>query len=201
MTTERELGCRYSSLLKLPYFDPVRMLTIDPMHNLYLGTAKYIFTNIWIKEGLITNTLLINERISSLVVPPEVRFSRLPAQMEHSSSLTAELWMLWVNYYSLYCLYQILPREHLECWRHFVLASRLLCKRQLSKDEVRIADALLLQFCRRFEVIYGPEAVTPNIHLHAHLADCIEDYGPMSNFWLFSFERLNGVLGNEPTNN
>ena len=109
--------------------------------------------------------------------------------------------MLWVNYYSLYCLYQILPREHLECWRHFVLASRLLCKHQLSKDEVRIADALLLQFCRRFEVLYGPEAVTPNIHLHAHLADCIEDYGPMSNFWLFSFERLNGVLGNEPTNN
>ena len=86
--------------------------------------------------------------------------------------------MLWVNYYSLYCLYQILPREHLECWRHFVLASRLLCKHQLSKDEVRIADALLLQFCRRFEVLYGPEDVTPNIHLHAHWADCIENYGP-----------------------
>ena len=68
--------------------------------------------------------------------------------------------MLWVNYYSLYCLYQILPREHLEHWRHFVLASRLLCTRQLSKDEVRIADALLLQFCRRFEVLYGPEDVT-----------------------------------------
>ena len=37
---ESELGCRYSSLLKLSYFDTVWMLTIDPMHNLYLGTAS-----------------------------------------------------------------------------------------------------------------------------------------------------------------
>ena len=55
---ESELGCRYSSLLKLSYFDTVQMLTIDPMHNLYLGTAKYIFNDIWIKNGLITNAHL-----------------------------------------------------------------------------------------------------------------------------------------------
>ena len=42
-----QYGCRYSCLLKLPYFDPVTMLTIDPMHNLYIGTAKYMFSKIW----------------------------------------------------------------------------------------------------------------------------------------------------------
>ena len=179
------------------------MLIIDPMYNSYLGTAMYIFNGIWLKRGLITKTSIekINERIMSLVVPPEVRFGRLPACMEHSSLLTAEQWMLWVNYYSLYCLYQIIPHEYLVCWRHFVLASRLLCKRQLSKDEIKVADSLLLQFCRRFELLYGHEAVTPNIHLHAHLTDYIEDYGPMSTFWLYSFEHFNGVLGDEPTNN
>ena len=30
---ESRLGCRYSVLLKLPYFNPIRMLVIDPMHN------------------------------------------------------------------------------------------------------------------------------------------------------------------------
>ena len=149
-----------------------------------MGSAKYIFTNIWIKRGVIMNTLLINEGISSLVVPPKVWFSCLPAQMEHSSSLTVDEWMLWVNCYSLYCVY--LPHGHLECWRHIVLASRLLFKHQLNKDEVRIANALLLQFCCWFEVRYGPEAVTPNIHLYAHLSDCIEDFGPMSNFVSFA---------------
>ena len=31
--------------------------------------------------------------------------------------------------------------------------------------------------------------------------DCVRDFGPMCSFWLFSFERLNGILGDEPTNN
>ena len=38
---ESELGCRYSSLLKLPYFDAPTMLVIDPMHCLFLGLAKH----------------------------------------------------------------------------------------------------------------------------------------------------------------
>ena len=39
---ESEVGCRYYCLLQLPYFDPVKMTVIDPMHNLYLGTAKRV---------------------------------------------------------------------------------------------------------------------------------------------------------------
>ena len=36
---ESELGCRYSCLLELPYFN-VRMLTVDPMHNHKENHAK-----------------------------------------------------------------------------------------------------------------------------------------------------------------
>ena len=39
------------------------------------------------------------------------------------------------------------------------------------------------------------------MHLHMHLADCVQDYGPVYSFWLFSFERYNGILGKYPTNN
>jgi len=47
---ELQLGCRYSSLLDLPYFDPPTMLVIDPMHNLFLGLAKH-FTKKNFSEG------------------------------------------------------------------------------------------------------------------------------------------------------
>ena len=43
---ESEFGCRYSCLLQLPYFDPVKMTIIDPMHNLYLGTAKRVWSTL-----------------------------------------------------------------------------------------------------------------------------------------------------------
>ena len=52
---ESHYGCKYSALLKLPYFDPICMVSLDPMHNLFLGTAKYVMKNIWIKENILTN--------------------------------------------------------------------------------------------------------------------------------------------------
>jgi hypothetical protein len=45
------------------------------------------------------------------------------------------------------------------------------------------------------------ESATPNKHLHCHLAECIKEYGPIHYFWLFSFERYNGILEGLPTNN
>lgn len=39
-----------------------------------------------------------------------------------------------------------------------------------------------------------------NMHLHAHLQRCVLDFGPVYSFWLFSFERENGILGSFPTN-
>ena len=64
-----------------------------------------------------------------------------------------------------------------------------------------ILAQILLRFCVNFERFYGGSAVTPNIHMHCHLVDCIKDFGPVSSFWLFSFERFNGILGEKPTNN
>ena len=46
---ESRLGVRYSVLLNLPYFDPVRFTVIDIMHNLFLGTGKRMF-ELWIKK-------------------------------------------------------------------------------------------------------------------------------------------------------
>ena len=39
---ESKAGCRYSELSRLPYLDAPKMLTIDLMHNLFLGTFKEI---------------------------------------------------------------------------------------------------------------------------------------------------------------
>lgn len=43
---EKEYGVRYSVLLELDYFDPVRMTVIDPMHNLFIGIDK-LMISLW----------------------------------------------------------------------------------------------------------------------------------------------------------
>ena len=47
----------------------------------------------------------------------------------------------------------------------------------------------------------GTSVITPNMHLHCHLRECLLDYGPVYSFWLFSFERFNGILEHFPSNN
>ena len=64
-----------------------------------------------------------------------------------------------------------------------------MCSVLISCGNAKVADRLLMEFCQRFESLYGSEYVTPNMHLHCHLYDCILDFGPIYSFWLFSFER------------
>ena len=57
---ESEFGCRYSALVRLPYFDPLRMLTIDPMHNLYLGSGKHML-HLWLEHDLLSSSHIDSE--------------------------------------------------------------------------------------------------------------------------------------------
>lgn len=198
---ESELGCRYTALLNLPYFDPVRMLMIDPMHNLFLGTSKHVTQHIWIAKNILSTEKLttIHKRLQNVQLPVDI--GRLPTRINSGATFTAEQWMNWTIYFSIYCLYGLLTSDEMECWRHFVLACRRLCKRNISQDDITIADGLLLRFCKRIARIYGADCITPNMHMHCHLAECIKDFGPLHAFWLFSFERYNGLLGNQPNNN
>ena len=49
---QRDFGVHYSELGRLPYFNVIRCHVIDPMHNLYLGTAKHVMKT-WRECGII----------------------------------------------------------------------------------------------------------------------------------------------------
>lgn len=198
---ETATGVKYSVLLELDYFNPIRFNIIDPMHNLFLGTAKTILRDVWLSRGIISHKQLdsIQTRVNCVVVPPNI--GRIPRKIASSfAEFTAEQWKNWTNIYSLFALRDLLPTAHYRCWEAFVLACRLLCSTCISAEELQKADLLLLQFCRKVEELYGSSVVTPNMHLHCHLRECVMDFGPIYSFWLFSFERYNGILGDFPTN-
>lgn len=197
---ETETGIEYSVLVELDYFDPIRFTIIDPMHNLFLGTAKTVM-KIWMKNGLIKeeNFELLQARVDSMMVPSDI--GRIPRKILSSfGSFTAEQWKNWVVVYSMFALRGILPQADYVCWQTFVLACFFLCRRAVSEHDVIKADLLLIKFCQKVEELYGKCVITPNMHLHGHLVDCIKDYGSVYGFWLFPFERYNGILGSFHTN-
>ena len=70
----------------------------------------------------------------------------------------------------------------------------------MTKSDVDIGHGLFLQFCKKAEVLYGRDFITPNKHLHLHLWDCVLDYGNPYSFWCFAFERYNYVMQHIHTN-
>ena len=116
------------------------------------------------------------------------RHSSEPGNISSSfSGFTADQWKNWTSVYSLFALKGILPEDHLQCWRFFVLACKTLGKRVLTDSDIEIGDRYLMQFCKPFEALYGKDLVTPNMHLHGHLKECLLDYGPFHSFWCFQW--------------
>ena len=177
------------------------MLAVDPMHNLFLGTGKHMI-NIWLQKGLLNCSQFseIQKFVDSMSAPCSV--GRIPRKIETGfAGFKADQFKNWITLYSIPALFSILPTADLECWRRFVLACRLICKQSLSFTDIGLIDALLMKFCLRVEQLYGKDVISPNMHMHGHLRDVIKDYGPIQEFWLYSFERFNGILGNQPYSN
>ena len=197
----KEYRARYSVLFELPYYNCIRSVPIDPMHSLFLGTAKHIM-NTWKSLELLDKTKfsIIQSRIKSCNVPSSI--GRIPTKVEACiGSLTADEWKNWTCIYSPFALWDVLPSEHMECWLKFAHACRIICQPILQKDEISKIHELLIEFCKTCERLYGPEFCTMNLHLHCHMGECLYDFGPSHGFWCFAFERCNGILGSYPNNN
>ena len=78
-TLATKYGVYYSSLLQLENFNPLRFTAIDPMHNLFLGTAKHVF-KLWIEKNLLSKKDLkvLEDRINYFDVGTGI--GRLPQE-------------------------------------------------------------------------------------------------------------------------
>jgi len=196
---ELKCGSRFTQLMNLKYYDCVRFAIIDPMHNLYLGTAKRIMQKQWL--DLLTNNDLsmIQERVDNCMYTGTI--GRIPRKITSSfSSLTADEWKNWTLILSLISLFDILPSEHLSCWKYFVSACKIYSSPAVSLIEIDQAHDSMCKFFLAAEQLYGPRFLTIYSHVHLHLSTSYKDYGPCYGFWLFSFERYNGLLGKYHTN-
>ena len=82
----------------------------------------------------------------------------------------------------------------------FADACRLLISTRITYSQIQDAHNFLVQFVQDTARLYEDSAVTPNMHLHLHLRDELQNFGCIQAFWVFSFERYNGYLKDAETN-
>ena len=136
---------------------------------------------------------ILQEKVDS--INPPAGIGRIPRKIGSAfSSFTADEWKHWTILYSVHILFGVIPDENYECWCLFVDACRILCQLTITPDEVKKAHFCIINYCKRFQEVYGEEFCTPNMHMACHLQLNLLDYGPLAAFWAFSFERYNGIL-------
>ena len=87
--------------MKLPYFSALRFLVVDPMHNLFLGTANHFLKAVWLESGVISQAQfeIIQHRVDLATTPSGI--GRIPNKISSGfSSFTADQWKHWVVYFS-----------------------------------------------------------------------------------------------------
>ena len=59
-------------LIELSYFDAICFTIVDPMHNLFLGTAKHTMKNLWLENSVLSKAQMktLQTHIDT-IEPPE----------------------------------------------------------------------------------------------------------------------------------
>ena len=190
----QECGVKYSEIIMIPEFDIIRSHVIDPMHCLFLGLAKHTIQT-WKEKGVLSHNKfkLLQEKVDSIIPPSKI--GRIPRKVESGfASFTADEWKNWIVLYSIYALHGIIEEQHFKCWCLLVESCSILLEPVLSRSQIEEAHGYLINFCKSFELLYGSECCTPNMHMCCHIKDCLLDFGPLSAFWCFPYERYNGLL-------
>ena len=156
----------------------------------------------------------IQDVIKSMVVPSWV--SSVPAHFGESvtGTLKADEWRTLATIYLpialMICWGRVAPGSGAAMSQHLqgvldhtmllVSAIHLASRRTTTRTVARKYKQYMTQYMRDLETIHPHARYTPNLHASVHIADFIEQFGPVHSWWTFPFERLIGQLQNIQTN-
>lgn len=188
-------------------FDHVNVIdsfAIDYMHGIALGIFKDLLmiwlgikripehSNLIYKIKSVENRKIFNKRILNL--KPHLTFNRKPRSIFEVLNFKASELLYCMFYYVRYALNGLLPTRVIKHFEKLSSGIYTLCQKNIKFSEVREACTMLNDFANEYEEIYGPGAVTMNLHLLKHYFDVISNCGPLWSYSLFGFENSIGQL-------
>lgn len=180
-------------------FNLVDGFSIDYLHFGLLGILKKLM-DLWLspcnhaKPYYITKAKqdALNKRILS--IKPVSEITRRPRSIFDRADYKGNEYRSLLLYYLRYCLVDLLPMKYIN---HFQLLSSsiyMLLGRNITPETRSLAETRLNRFADEYELLYGKDNVTMNIHLCRHAASSVDNVGPLWAQSAFGFETNNGVL-------
>lgn len=198
----------FSILNNVPKFLPLTNTPIDYMHLICLGVVKKIIL-FWMKGpfSVRLNTRSINKISHMLILFRNTtpnNFVRRPRSIKDVKQWKTIEFRNFLLYTGPIVLRYILKEDIYIYFLTLHAAITILIRPNLCQKElINFAEALIDHFVASFEILYGKQYVSHNVHNLLHICSDIRTYGPLDNFSAFRFENYMHLLkdGYENTKN
>ncbi|XP_046393433.1 uncharacterized protein LOC124161213 [Ischnura elegans] len=179
--------------------DFIRGIGIDTMHSVFGGVFKALM-HLWFDAkhkkcsfSLHNYIHKIDSRLSKIIPPIFIFRSPRSIKMHLSFYKTSE-YKHFLLYWAIPVLCDILPSTLLNHLYQLVQATFMLHKHSVSLDDINTAHTHLVNFVKQYEIHYGPQFMTANLHSLLHLAENVKDLGPAFETSCFPLEGLLGTM-------
>lgn len=171
----------------------ITQFPLESMHLIDLGITKKILTAIAKKKTInpvsSSNIISISEVLLSLkpFIPRE--FARKPRTLLELPRWKATEFREFSLYTGIVALKEHVPEE---IYEHFLLLHcfyRILSSSP-NTENLRKAQLMTTNFVELFPVLYGRSSISYNVHNILHIAECVEQFGDLSNFSAYNFENF-----------
>ncbi|KAE8752310.1 hypothetical protein FOCC_FOCC001103 [Frankliniella occidentalis] len=197
---ERYCGIKGPTILSDMLDNMFSMMSIDSMHCIYLGLMRQML-RLWFDKDFKhlpfsshVQSSTISARLLSLTPPHFLQ--RLHQPVEKLVHWKASEFRSFLFYVSLVLLQGVLKPHVYNHFALFVKGVALLNSSSISPSDIVTAGTLLRQFVQEFQVIYGVDNMSHNVHMCTHLDHVVRLLGPLWATSCFQFEDINGRLKN-----
>uniref|UniRef100_A0A1Y1L231 DUF4218 domain-containing protein n=1 Tax=Photinus pyralis TaxID=7054 RepID=A0A1Y1L231_PHOPY len=187
-----------SPLINLP-LGMVTSFAIDYMHCICLGVMRKLL-NTWARgplnvrfSGFVINS--ISNYLQSLKPHIPVEFNRKPRSILELNRWKATEFRMFLLYVGPIVLKNKCDVAIYENFLLFHTATTILaCEGHIRKFTAEFGGALLKNFVKHSETLYGLQFIIYNVHLLLHIHNDVKKFGILDHFSAFPFESLLGKL-------
>jgi len=194
-------GVKGSTVLStlLPNFH-IESMGCDNMHILFSGVFKKLI-ELWFDKKYKKEIFSLHDKLKTVdaflknIKKPGF-ISKAPRSIEVCFSFFATIEFKNIfYYYSVPILSKIkMDSERFEHYFMLVKAIFLLNQESISDDDLNFATVNLDLFVQNFQILYGVQYMSSNIHALLHLGLCVKRLGNLYNYDCFPKENLNGQM-------
>ncbi|XP_043274989.1 uncharacterized protein [Venturia canescens] len=184
---EPVMGAKGDSIAtRIPGFDLVSGTVVDSSDVIFMGAAKELVqmfissptTSRWYRGD--RKSL---KKINEVNLCPTDSIGREQKLIESYKSWDATDWKHWLLYYSVPSMLSVVRRTDHDLLVTLSDAAHLISGNMLTLDELKTARELIQKFIYGFQSTFGVAKMSQKIHLLNHLADTVENWGPL---WVHS---------------